>query len=76
MKSSQKTFEVIFIKNQLIKGLSTIPIMAKQTIYAFDSTITIPVPEGYSILSVTEQLPYITIEKNESIKNSNLRIKE
>ena len=64
-----KTFEVMFIKNQLVKSPSVVPVMAKQIIHSVESTLTIPVPDGYSVFTVTEILEPVTLQGNGKTNN-------
>jgi hypothetical protein len=60
-----KTFEVIFIKTQNIIGKHNAPTqLAKQLIQSDLLTLEIPVPTGYSIVSICEIMEPKTITNN------------
>jgi len=67
-----KKFKVTFIKVQkVITGQNTPVVLAEQIIYSESDKITIPVPMDYSIMSVTEFLPEITLKNNGSNLSDN-----
>lgn len=67
-----KKFKVTFIKIQkVIAQQNNVMILAEQIIESESETITIPVPVGFQILTVTELLPDVTLKINGSKTTNN-----
>ena len=63
-----RTFEITFLKNSAVMAGRQPAQVAKLTLHTDKERFDIPCPAGYTVMSICEVLPEITI-KDENVRN-------